>query len=136
MEIIQLSQKILYSLNFIFKTYPEKFYIDLSSNNVKNPLPVIKCVSEYNIAFTMHPFQFIGDLIMPYITHYHLILNQISFTTESYYTYWMFHLNCCTLTGMLKFLSIYCMFEVMDILYNILTSGSSICDIYCENHRN
>jgi hypothetical protein len=46
MEITQRSQKILYTLNFIFKTYPEKFYTDLSSNSVKNPLPVIKCVSE------------------------------------------------------------------------------------------
>ena len=34
------------------KTYLEEFYTDLSSNSVKNPLPVIKCVSEYkNIAF-------------------------------------------------------------------------------------
>jgi hypothetical protein len=48
MEIIQLSQKILYTLNFMFKTYLEEFYTDLSSNSVKNPLPVIKCVSEYN----------------------------------------------------------------------------------------
>ena len=47
MELIQLSQKILYTLNFMFKTYPEEFYTDLSSNSVKNPLPVIKCVSEY-----------------------------------------------------------------------------------------
>ena len=31
----------------MFKTYPEEFYTDLSSNSVKNPLLVIKCVSEY-----------------------------------------------------------------------------------------
>jgi hypothetical protein len=31
----------------MFKIYPEEFYTDLSSNSVKNPLPVIKCVSEY-----------------------------------------------------------------------------------------
>jgi hypothetical protein len=30
----------------MFKTYLEEFYTDVSSNSVKNPLPVIKCVSE------------------------------------------------------------------------------------------